>query len=230
MQAVHDEAQKYAPPSWPFIRNLLENFRYSSGHLSRSLDVGCDAGEPLARRHRPPIHVTLITQTSTAFIVTAIALRRFRSIRHHTVHVFGLEPWREIGLPPNIVVHDAVPYAEALNIMKQARVVLNHAPTLTGGGHERVFDALLSGCFVVSTGSEFLAAEFPGGEGIRFYSGDGLKSTTCSIPCWTDSASCDRIRAAQKTVLFRHTMSSRAVELLTLIQERWPDRFGPGNS
>lgn len=226
---VHQKAQKYVPATWPFLQNLLENFRYSGG---RSLDRWMwdttranrwseDIARPFLSAFYPDIDSALRYRHRR---------ETFRSVLRHTVHVFGQGPWREIGLPPNMVVHDAVSYAEALNIMKQARLVMNHAPTLTGGGHERVFDALLSGCFVVSTGSEFLAAEFPDGEGVRFYSGDGLEIDDLLDSVLADPASCDRVRAAQKNVLLRHTMASRAVDLLTLIKERWPDRFGSGTS
>jgi spore maturation protein CgeB len=229
VEALHRKALNYAPPTWPLIQIFLDHFRYGNGiSLARWM------WDTMRANHWPDDIRLLFLN---AFFPDADSAHRyrnrmetFRSIRHHTVHVFGMKPWREIGLLPNVVVHDEVPYSEALNIMKQARVLLNHAPTLTGGGHERVFDALLSGCFVVSTGSEFLAAEFPGGEGVRFYSGEKPEIDELLDAVLTDPESCDRVRAAQKTVLLRHTMSNRAVEIITLIQERWPDRFGSGNS
>jgi len=229
VEGLRNEARQYATPAWPFIQNLLDHFRYSNGpSLDRRI---WDA----LRANRWPEDIARVFMN--AFYPGIDSAHRyrnrietFRSVRRHTVHVFGQGPWRDVGLSPNVIVHDAVPYAEALKIMKQARVLLNHTPTLTGGGHERAFDALLSGCFVVSTTSDFLAAEFQRGEGMRFYSSDGAEIDDLLDSVLADPTSADRVRAAQKSVLLRHTMSKRALDLLDLIEARWPDRFSQGAS
>jgi hypothetical protein len=229
VEGLRNKAQQYAAPAWPFIQNLLDRFRYSNGP---SLDWWI---WDTVRANRWPEDIARVFMNVFYPGIDSAhryrdRIETFRSVRRHTVHVFGQGPWHAVGLSPNVIVHDPVPYAEALKIMKQARVLLNHTPTLTGGGHERVFDALLSGCFVVSTASDFLAAEFPRGEGMRFYSSGGAEIDDLLDSVLADPASADRVRAAQKIVLLRHTMSKRALDLLDLIKARWPDRFSRGVS
>lgn len=228
VEALRKEAQEYAAPAWPFIQNLLDGFRYSDGAaLDRCLWEAM-------RANRWPDEVARVFMN--AFYPGLDSAHRYRSrletvrsIRRHTVHLFGQGPWREAGLPPNVKVHGAVTYAEALGIMRQSRVLLNHTPTLTGGGHERIFDALLSGCFVVSTGSDFLSAEFPHGQGVAFYASGGADIDDLLDAVLADPTAADRVCAGQRRVLARHTMARRAGDLLRLIGQRWPDRFGEGS-
>ena len=222
---LRESVQTNAAATWPLVESFLNGFRYAPG---RTLDrVVWDA---LTRLSWP---TDIARVFLNAFYPDLDSYHRYRSragvlrsIRKTPVHVYGVGPWSGLSLPENVVVHDAVTYPEALQIMRKAKIVLSHAPTLSGGGHERVFDAILSGCVVASAESGFLRCEFPDENGVRFYdceesSGiDEILSRTLADP-----AAPDRLRAAQQIVLDRHTMKQRACGVLDILRNRWPERF-----
>ena len=83
------------------------------------------------------------------------------SIKDAEVHVFGGTCWREehpiagwaqtLAKFPNITVHPAVPFKEALSIMKQSKICLNSMPFFKEGTHERIFASLALGSLPVTT-------------------------------------------------------------------------------
>ena len=60
----------------------------------------------------------------------------------------------------NIIVHDAVPYAESLEIMKQSKIVLNSSIKNKFGAHERIFAGLASGALVLTNENIYLKEYF----------------------------------------------------------------------
>lgn len=102
-----------------------------------------------------------------------------RSIKDARVHIFGeLSPDNAVGIlgwqqylasQPNVTIHPSVPFAESLDIMKRAKIVLNSMPFFRDGTHERVFSALACECLVITSESIYLREHFRDGEGLVFY-------------------------------------------------------------
>ena len=222
---LRESVKTNAAATWPFIETFLNEFRYATGHtLDRAV------WDAMSRLSWPPDIARVFLN---AFYPDLDSYHRYRnragvmrSIRKTLVHVYGGGPWSGLSLPENIVVHDSVTYPEALRIMRQAKIVLSHAPTLSNGGHERVFDAILSGCFVASAESSFLRCEFPEPAGIQFYDCEELSGADSLFSrILADPAAPERVRIAQQVVLDRHTMTQRAGAVLYLLRNRWPERF-----
>ncbi len=97
-----------------------------------------------------------------------------KAIQTAPVHVFGhtTDPmdWKKyFEKQSNIIVHDAVPYAESLEIMKQSKIVLNSSIKNKFGAHERIFAGLASGALVLTNENIYLKKYFAHDVDIAFY-------------------------------------------------------------
>lgn len=102
-----------------------------------------------------------------------------RSIKDARVHIFGeLSPDNAVGIlgwqqymasQPNVTIHPSLPFAEGLQIMKRAKIVLNSMPFFRDGTHERIFSALACGCLAITSESIYLREHFRDGDGVVFY-------------------------------------------------------------
>jgi hypothetical protein len=150
-----------------------------------------------------------------------------RSIRHQTVHVFGMGAWHDLSLPKNVIIHEELNYNDVLATLRQTRILLNHTPTLRGGAHERIFDGLLAGCRVVTTSSDFLAREFRNSGGLCFYDRQQYGAIDRILETELNRQDMPtRQRDAQQRVLNRHTMAQRCRQIQALVTQRWPEAFG----
>lgn len=79
------------------------------------------------------------------------------------VHVYG-KNWeklqKECQHPENLIVHEPVGYLEALQIYREALIVLNIMPWSKNGIHDRLLNAMLSGTLVVSDESTYIKEHF----------------------------------------------------------------------
>ena len=69
---------------------------------------------------------------------------------------------------PNITFHDAVPYEKALDLMKEAKVLLNSCPWIKNGTHERILAGLACGALVL-TNENIYMKPINDGESILYY-------------------------------------------------------------
>ena len=97
-----------------------------------------------------------------------------KSIKEAKVDIFGSSTgasgWKKyLGNKKNVVIHDPVPFEQALAIMKQSKIVLNSCPWISYGGHERIFSGLACGALVITNENAFLNEQFKDGESIAFY-------------------------------------------------------------
>ncbi|OGV46511.1 MAG: hypothetical protein A2X46_06140 [Lentisphaerae bacterium GWF2_57_35] len=225
---------KFVDEQMPACRALVEMFVNSFDyHLSPRLD---EALLKAIRQMGFPAPVIKIFM-STVFPQLDLyhryknRLKLIRSLTKSAVHIFGNGPWKTLNLPSNIVVHDPIPHRQVLEVMQQARVLLNHAPTLISGGHERVFDALACGCSVLSTESSFLMRELGERNGVTYFRAgvdedalDGRIQELLASPSLPD-----RVAASQEVVFRKHHMGIRALQLCQIVKNRWPEVFGePG--
>ncbi|MCI9530817.1 MAG: glycosyltransferase family 1 protein [Lachnospiraceae bacterium] len=92
------------------------------------------------------------------------------------IDIFG-NGWEDyISEHPECVrIHGAVNYKMAIEIMGNARVVINKLPLFRDGSHERVFTSMLCGAVCVSDRNNYLEREFHDGEDIVFYDMSNLE-------------------------------------------------------
>lgn len=98
-----------------------------------------------------------------------------KSIKDAKVHLFGspgdAKSWGDYlgGNLPNIVIHEPVPYAQALDIFKQSKIILNASPWIRNGSHERVLSSMASEALVITDSNEFLRNNFQSGKDLVLY-------------------------------------------------------------
>lgn len=97
-----------------------------------------------------------------------------KAIKDTTVHIFGsddelLGDWEKALGPdhPSLILHPAVPYEEALELMKKAKIVLNSSPTRSS--HERIFAGLACGAAVLTNDNPYIRENFKDGEEILLF-------------------------------------------------------------
>lgn len=94
-----------------------------------------------------------------------------KSIQDVDVHLFGSNEWKShLGKKlPHVILHDNVDYAQALEIMKKSKIVLNCSIKNKNGAHERIFSGLACGALVVTGENIYLRHYFQDGQNILFY-------------------------------------------------------------
>ncbi|MDD2236610.1 MAG: glycosyltransferase [Kiritimatiellae bacterium] len=140
-------------------------------------------------------------------------IRLLSSITGCTVHVFGQGDWASVNWPDHLVLHEAIPYHEAFDVMRRTKVIINHAPTHTGGAHERIFDALMCGASVMTTPSSYVQEEFGSSCGVGLLQPGGPAGAALKEQLM-DSDRPDQVRAGQSIVQSGHLMKHRAEILL----------------
>lgn len=107
-----------------------------------------------------------------------------RSIKDAQVHVFGeLAPdnpvgvlgWQQyFGKQSNVTVHPAVPFGQALDILKQSKICLNSMPFFKNGSHERIFASLMAEALPFTMDNLFVREHFEDGKDLMLYQHSNL--------------------------------------------------------
>lgn len=144
-----------------------------------------------------------------------------RSIKDAKVDIFGSSDdragWKKyVGDKRNVVIHDPVPFKQALAIMKHSKIVLNSCPWISYGGHERIFAGLACEALVITNENPFLKEEFKDGESIVFYQHGRWDKANHRVNEYLENVA-KRNSVAKKgreIVMNRHTWDHRASLLL----------------
>jgi spore maturation protein CgeB len=116
----------------------------------------------------------------------------------------------------NYVVHEAVPYMQALEVLKQSKILLNSSPWLKNGAHERIFYGLASGALVFTSENIYMKEHFESDKNIVLYQTGHLEKLNRNINEYlSDDAKREKVsKAGRELVLKEHTWDSRADLLL----------------
>ncbi len=71
-----------------------------------------------------------------------------RSLRGHNLHIWGNGPWEKYA--PHATIHKPISFDQTLEVMKEAKVVVNSSPRFKKGLHERIVYGALCGAAVLS--------------------------------------------------------------------------------
>jgi len=144
-----------------------------------------------------------------------------RSIHDAEVHVFGSTPgrsWKEIlGKDmPNVKVHEAVPFANALEIIKQSKIVLNIAPWIRNGSHERIFVSLACGALPLAEENIYLKENFTSGKDIAMFAYKDLGGINDVVNEYLSNNQKreEIVQKGRAKVMEHHTWDARAKEIL----------------
>ena len=149
-----------------------------------------------------------------------------RSIKNAKVHIFGelstdnavgVLGWSQyLGSQGNVTVHPSVPFAEALDIMKKSKIVLNSMPFFRNGTHERIFAGLACGALPITSESLYLRENFQDGKELFYYQSNRLDVVNDKIEDLLshEDRRKDIVRAGRAKVMREHTWDQRVDQLL----------------
>lgn len=117
---------------------------------------------------------------------------------------------------PNVVLHDGVPFEQALELMKHAKIALNSCPWIKNGAHERVFAGLACGALVATAKNPYLEQQFKDGENILFYNYQNRSNLNDSINrmLMDEDLREKTARKGRDITMHNHTWDHRAATLL----------------
>jgi len=145
-----------------------------------------------------------------------------KAIKDTKVDVFGAPSatasWKTVlGKEcDNVEIHDAVPYEEALDVMKQSKIVLNSSPKMKNGVHERILAGLACGALVITDENDYLGEHFTDGEDIAFYRHGKWDKLNESIQSYLSDEDKRKgvVEKGGENVMQNHTWDNRAEALL----------------
>lgn len=144
-----------------------------------------------------------------------------RSIKDARIDIFGTAAattnWKkQLEGQSNVVVHDPVPYDQALEIMQKSKIVLNSCAWIKNGIHERPLAALACGALALTEENDFMREFFADGTNIAFYKYYQLDKVNDQVNRYLrDEALRKKVAAAgREQVIHHHTWDHRASFLL----------------
>lgn len=162
--------------------------------------------------------ITLLDELET-YVIGYDRVRLIRSIQDARIDIFGAtkESWeRYLGTQSNCIIHDAVPFDQACEVMKQSKIMLNSCIAIKAGGHERIYAGMAQGAALFASENSYMRETFKDNENILFYTTQNINSVNDRI---NELLGDEKKRAAiakkgHQTVMNYHTWDHRAVALL----------------
>lgn len=148
--------------------------------------------------------------------------RFIRSIKDARIDIFGntKNEWQRcLKNQANCVFHGQISFLDALEIMKQAKIVLNSCIAIKAGGHERIFTGMAAGALVIAHENNYMRETFNHDDNIVFYDTDKLDRLNDTINELLNDEE-KRATIAKKgydTVMKYHTWDNRVAELSKLL-------------
>ena len=148
-----------------------------------------------------------------------------KSIQNIPLHIFG-DPFDTLGWQEvlegqkNVILHPAVSFDEALQVLQKSRLTLNSIPTIKDGAHERIFYAYLSGALPATNENLFLKETFQDRANILFYppSKWGELEPKLETFLGDEELRQEAVDRGREIVLTHHTWDARAKTLLDYLK------------
>lgn len=139
--------------------------------------------------------------------------------KKHCVHLFGNneESWKNyFRNNSNVIVHQALFYQDALNVMKESKIVLNSSIKNKNGAHERIFAASACGAVVVTNDNTYMKENFVHGKEIILFRRSNYTNLLEQIQMLlNDEKKRKEVAAAGRAkVMANHTWDHRIEKLL----------------
>lgn len=143
-----------------------------------------------------------------------------KAIKDAKVDIFGSGEgggWQKyLGKQSNVTIHEAVPFEQALEIMKHTKVVLNSSPWIKYGVHERILAALACGALVITNENGYIQDHFNDGESIVLYPSRRWDKANHRVNEYlaNDAKRSEVADAGRKVVMNSETWDHRAAQLI----------------
>lgn len=146
-------------------------------------------------------------------------LSLIKAIKDAKVHIFGhdSDQWKKhLGKASNIVIEKAVPFDQAIELMKQSKIVLNSSPALKNGAHERILTGVACGALVITNSNVYMEDNFKPGEGMLFYTQGNLAAVNTQVNEYLQNEEMRNtiVEKGQTAVMNGHTWDHRAAVLV----------------
>lgn len=144
-----------------------------------------------------------------------------RSIKDARIDIFGASSqtttWKkQLQGMSNVIVHDPVPFDQALQIMSQTKILLSSCAWIKYGTHERTLAGMVREALVLTRSNEYMVENFTDGKQIAYYTYKNIKDTNKTVNKYLENES-ERhsiAHAGRETALHHHTWDNRAAALL----------------
>ncbi len=150
-------------------------------------------------------------------------IKLVQNVKDAQVHIFSTQEAKKIWAKllgkdqKNIVYHDPVQFEDAIEVMKNSKIILNSTPHVKNGAHERIFAGLTCGALVLTNESIYLQDEgFKDGENILFYKCSHYENINDKINQYlkNNKKRQTSAKSGREKVLQHHTWDNRAQTLL----------------
>lgn len=160
--AMHQAAEAtLSDQTTPYVEAFVDAL---NDHISKS--------EPLDPNQ---CHMMEILQDLEMYIRGKDRVSLMRAIKDARVDIFGTglekEGWAKYfsSKDKNIHLHPAVPFREALDIMKRSKIILNSCPWIKQGTHERILSGMACGALVITNENSYMSEHFTADKEIGYY-------------------------------------------------------------
>ncbi|MCB1111633.1 MAG: glycosyltransferase [Chlamydiales bacterium] len=144
-----------------------------------------------------------------------------RAVTDAEVHVYGASTgeagWEDyLAGQSNIVVHEAVPYEQALEVVMQSKILLNSSPWIKDGSHERILAGMALEALVFTNENVYLKEQFSDGDNVAFYKLEQMGRVNQKVNEYlSDNGRREAVaKRGRETVMAHHTWDHRAKQLL----------------
>jgi spore maturation protein CgeB len=166
---------KYTLPLYKVLENASER-SMSNPTISLVESLVAELNEQLGKSNAinpSEINLLELLDELETYIRGKDRVEAVRAVKDCQVDVFGAPKqsasWEKYLKGCNAVIHDPIPYEQALNVMKESKIVLTSCPWTKNGGDERIFAAFACGAMVISSDNVYLRHHFNEGTEILFY-------------------------------------------------------------
>lgn len=141
-----------------------------------------------------------------------------KSVKDAHVHIFGSTTesagWEKyLGKShKNYTIHESVPYEQAIDILKQSKIVLNACPWIKNGAHERIFYGLACGALPMTSENIFMLENFVNEKDILLYQTANMEAINEKVNEYLSNDTKREAVAAEgrKVTMAHHTWEQRA--------------------
>lgn len=167
------------------------------------------------------IDIPELLQSLEAYIGAKSRTMLLQSIDGVPVHLFGSTAgdttWKKY-LPHDtqVVTHPPLPFLEAIEHMKRAKIVINCTPEIKYGGHERIFNAMVNGAAVLALETPFMHENFHDEEDVLLFNLNEKDEMNRKIQRYlADDALREQLaKKGRQNVMKHHTWDQRAASFL----------------
>lgn len=144
-----------------------------------------------------------------------------KGIKDAKIDIFGSDApttnWKkQLSGQSNVVIHESVPYDQALELMHKSKIVLNSCAWIKNGTHERTLAGLACGAAVITAENIYMSENFIDGTNINFYRYSQWDKVNDQVnQLLSDESKRKKIaQAGRELVIHHHSWDIRAAALL----------------